>query len=617
MSSPIGKLRQSCSCMPDDVQPEPQVCTRDGIWQQTALLGCMLFPMVVVRVKDFLAMSGRPPSYDDLLAEGKLFIWHPGMPCVFISHQWLSKGHPDPEGCQLNVLRQAIEDLLKGETSVRSSVLMEVTSGEAKIFAKERMEQLADGYLWLDWFSIPQIKVRSGLKSSNSFPEQENAIRSIPDYVDNCSAFVVLAPPREHADTGLVCDATTWFTRRWCRMELLCRGMSNARFSDIILVKAARDISFMPVTEFWEARICDSEFTAPADKGVVVAVMAEAIRRKEQSLIAKGSMHSFRFLVTSKEKLLALDRPGSASAMPSTLDSDASWHEFLVKCNFPEKLSEDATGFSVLHAAANEDNISVLCAAIGRRLDVNAQMSKAVVAIPKGATPLEVAAMRGSNDALSVLLQARADPEIRDTSHAAASPLCAAVASMAVDSVLSVELLLKGRTDVHACASAILGSTLAETCWLCSDELAAPKLKLLLEARGSIHATDAIFGACAIHWTAAAGQVQTVTLLLEHRAAVNVAALGGGLNATALAAQFGGQLHRWGYWQHSAIAAYARVVAQATPLHLASMEGHKSVCKLLLAARADQTVVNAEGLTPLAVARAVGFGDVLADCLTG
>ncbi|CAE7728824.1 unnamed protein product [Symbiodinium pilosum] len=63
--------------------------------------------MYVVKVSDFLQMEGPPQAHDALMEQGLLHEWWPGMFVIFVSHQWLGTGHPDPCGAQTAVLRQA------------------------------------------------------------------------------------------------------------------------------------------------------------------------------------------------------------------------------------------------------------------------------------------------------------------------------------------------------------------------------------------------------------------------------------------------------------------------------------------------------------------------------
>lgn len=62
-------------------------------------------PMWVVKVEDVLAMTGPLRPHHILKAEGLLEEWDRKMFTIFVSHQWLSCKHPDPNGAKLQVLQ--------------------------------------------------------------------------------------------------------------------------------------------------------------------------------------------------------------------------------------------------------------------------------------------------------------------------------------------------------------------------------------------------------------------------------------------------------------------------------------------------------------------------------
>eukprot|EP00449_Zooxanthella_nutricula_P046884 CAMPEP_0198585042 /NCGR_PEP_ID=MMETSP1462-20131121/128818_1 /TAXON_ID=1333877 /ORGANISM="Brandtodinium nutriculum, Strain RCC3387" /LENGTH=53 /DNA_ID=CAMNT_0044316465 /DNA_START=1 /DNA_END=159 /DNA_ORIENTATION=+ len=51
-------------------------------------------------------------------------------------------------------------------------------------------------YVWVDYFSIPQVNPASKLQ----------AIMSLPVYVSLLNIFVIVAPEVRHEDTGDVCN---------------------------------------------------------------------------------------------------------------------------------------------------------------------------------------------------------------------------------------------------------------------------------------------------------------------------------------------------------------------------------------------------------------------------
>jgi hypothetical protein len=67
--------------------------------------------------------------------------------------------------------------------------------------------------VWIDYVSIPQLNPSL----------QRLAIDTLAVYASTCHFFVALAPTVVHADTGAVCDADTYASRGFCRLEQWAR----------------------------------------------------------------------------------------------------------------------------------------------------------------------------------------------------------------------------------------------------------------------------------------------------------------------------------------------------------------------------------------------------------
>ena len=145
---------------------------------------------------------------------------------LFISHQWLGARAPDPSGQQLLVLRQALrrfmdksllveEDLTRMFRSFQNATSYEqawlrllVVRDRETILVESVLQvselykcllltchclrfqmQVADGYLFLDWFAIPQITARTdGVNEDATRSDAALAVQSIPAYVEACDA---------------------------------------------------------------------------------------------------------------------------------------------------------------------------------------------------------------------------------------------------------------------------------------------------------------------------------------------------------------------------------------------------------------------------------------------
>ena len=130
------------------------------------------FPHYVVKITDFLTMEMPPPSHTELLRRGLLHSWHLGMFSIFVSHQWLGRLHPDPNGLQLNILQESLSNLIKGTVSVECS-LVSMIHGQLPDWSGDMAKRLASGFIFLDWFAIPEaghrkiLAVQTNLENFN------------------------------------------------------------------------------------------------------------------------------------------------------------------------------------------------------------------------------------------------------------------------------------------------------------------------------------------------------------------------------------------------------------------------------------------------------------------
>ena len=119
---------------------------------------------------------------------------HPSVTYLFLSHQWTSWVEPDPTGKQYAAMVSAVQSVVAAEGW-----------------------RLAETLVWCDYFSIPQ----------RCLSEQEAAIKSLVSFASCASAFVAVAPPVPHAQTGAMCDLASYRARMWCRAEMLAYSLRN------------------------------------------------------------------------------------------------------------------------------------------------------------------------------------------------------------------------------------------------------------------------------------------------------------------------------------------------------------------------------------------------------
>lgn len=162
-------------------------------------LDLLQFPMCVLKVDDFLrlgelichedAREARRLRCIDIAEEAARLCQEEGV--AFLSHQWASFEHPDPDGVQYRAMVKAVEEVL--------------TRG------------IKCSWVWVDYCSIPQ---------RNTF-QQQTAINSLSVYASYCSVFLSVVPPCIHADTGHNIDINSYASRAWCRLEKLSFGTAG------------------------------------------------------------------------------------------------------------------------------------------------------------------------------------------------------------------------------------------------------------------------------------------------------------------------------------------------------------------------------------------------------
>jgi hypothetical protein len=76
-------------------------------------------------------------------------------------------------------------------------------------------KSVVDGWVWMDYISIPQtIGLSTEAEPQAVLKQQAAAIESIPEYVKHAKNFWVCAPSgARHVDAGIECNYETWHSR--------------------------------------------------------------------------------------------------------------------------------------------------------------------------------------------------------------------------------------------------------------------------------------------------------------------------------------------------------------------------------------------------------------------
>ena len=145
-----------------------------------------------------------------------------GMFVIFVSHQWLGATHPDPRGEQLAVLRQSLTGIIEGSLHVEGDMISLIKGRPTFQLPDAIRKEIQHGFLFLDWFAIPQITARhEGVNEDVTRSNAALAVQSIPAYVEASDVFVALVPELPHVTRGTRCNYPSWLSRGWCRAETI------------------------------------------------------------------------------------------------------------------------------------------------------------------------------------------------------------------------------------------------------------------------------------------------------------------------------------------------------------------------------------------------------------
>ncbi|CAE7674641.1 warA [Symbiodinium sp. CCMP2592] len=526
------------------------------------------FPMWVVKVSDAMAMSGVPQPHEVLQASGLLVKHRPGMFCIFVSHQWLSRHHPDPTGAQLKVLRQVLLGITSGSMALQSDIVTQFYKGNRKMLRAER-DQILQGYLWLDWFSVPQ--------DPDSASERRQAVQSIPSYVDVCGAFVALVPCLHHHDSGSLCDFETWLHRGWCRCELWCSQLSNHSRLPMITVNGPNDAEFAMPKDWVFAPADEGEFTVEEDRLAIKDVVQVSLQARVSFLDKHGEEPGLcRFL-----KGLRAKKFGQASSWP--LDY------FLSYFGFPNlQTAVKIKDMGALHCAAILDEPSLMRPLVEAKASVGAKCKSILTMDILRFAPLILAIQLNSLAAAKGLLMLRADPN--STCPEGLPPLGLCRSAEAVD------FLLQHRADANQRVAPHMISPVA---YVCSRTSPVEVVARLLERRANVndshggHSKSPL--TCTTLFSKATPRVSLAhaKLLLDARADVNQPGCTTGLFQML---ELGSRLANCCGMDGPLLRYLAE--SSSTPLGFAALLNNRPLASLLLAARADPDIPNSRGHSP-------------------
>ena len=368
-------------------------------------------PMWVLQMAHVLEMRKFLP-HQILKAEGLLVEWTPAMSSIFVSHQWLAREHPDPDGVQLGVLQGILKKLLSKQLKIELDIVSQFWGGTMKQDVLDRIgEGLGEGYLWMDYFSVPQ------LLGEDLADDQLLYVWSIPSYIDYCDAFVALVPSTIHHDTGQACSLHSWLQRGWCRTELWCKCLS-ARDIPMVVVKSD-DLSMTTIPLWYRYPVYSAHFAVEKDRDLCRGVVTKALCKYIKDVKRKNKT-AYRLYLSLFQDFTGLD------------SKHRGIEEFRVDFGFSKALGRYKGLGPIACAALSGDARLIRCLA-----DAKAAVHSRAPRLPEvfnlpDFTPLHLAtAFSKEIDVLKTLLEIRADPN--DSTMNAPPPLTCCKSAAAVD----------------------------------------------------------------------------------------------------------------------------------------------------------------------------------------
>ena len=351
---------------------------------------------------------------------------------AFISHQWASKDHPDPEFKQLRVLQSALRHMLGGLGFIPLDPATEAAVPAAKRLSLQEFKS-QPVFLWYDYFSCPQLERDASDASASDLAQ---AIRSIPAYIAQCSFFLGLCPVVDTSD-GKVLTPASWTQRAWCRFERTVRELSSD--GTWVLIKSETSLEVVGSTlACVGGSTGEGQFSQQEDRERLGPVLRQAVVRKLALCLKVGDFPAYRRLLNMQgvyfrglhvEPVCGLMPGREGREGCETIGSPGGpdlVEEFCFQNGFAKASDMDSAGWSVLHYAALGGNTRLISCLLKQRADPNRRTTRDQpnLGCPRWTSALDLAVLFKQNDAARLLIAARAKLQggvLQATNYAAIS----------------------------------------------------------------------------------------------------------------------------------------------------------------------------------------------------
>ncbi|CAE7733257.1 DHCR24 [Symbiodinium sp. CCMP2456] len=361
---------------------------------------------------DVLLKMTKVEPHEQLKARGKLVKFTDDLGrAAFVSHQWLTQLHPDPDFKQMRTL-QAVRRILQSSGSLGLDIVTEAMVQTAKPLPLKDFQANAL-FFWYDYFSCPQLP-HATLVVEKTSSTQADAISSIPAYVARCAFFLALCPVLDCTAEDKVLTTATWSSRGWCRLERAARELSSN--SSWILIRSETSIEAVGTAlSFPSGPVGQGDFGVEEDRQKLAPVMRRILMQKLVYCLRVGDLPGFRrHLNLQTVHLRGLEIEPIAGVLPSCeAHGNDAVAEFLHQNGLRRVGKADKAGWCPLHYAALAGNTEVLRGLLDQRADVNRRTSKdePVLGLPLWLSALDVTVLYKHHEATRLLVGARAQLE--------------------------------------------------------------------------------------------------------------------------------------------------------------------------------------------------------------
>ena len=553
-------------------------------------------PFFVMPVKSALAMQSLEPheTVFDHLVE-----WQEGMKTIFFSHTWLNFAHPDHDGHKFGLMSELLSRARDGRLHMSTYFKTWVEMGELSPPAKTFQKDVSDGYIWLDFWCIPQ--------AAEAASQRAAAISCITEYISRSSHFIVLAGPWRHGGNGSIRDVHAWGRRGWCRLEQLANALSpSAEPKPIIVAQSPSDVTTHAPTGMggrsWMSEVVGlGDFTVQDDARQLGEVIRKLVQRRKAVALERGDLLTWRVLHVCLPKLLRGTGADEALPPPEPLDA------WMAAMRFGAADEGRRSGLTPLKFAVLAERLDLARDLIARGASVHRRIRKAVPAfeLAAGDTILYGALlMRCSLPMAMLLLDAHADP-----AHKVRGEGNALFAAGLGGSAELIDLLLARRPALWEQTNALGEWPITGALYLGREHATRHLISTCPKFLERLNAPDAIGHTYASWAVMGSADVGCIRALLEAGADPDL--VGPNRSAWRLFTWIGSVAFRARGLRQSSVLEVLALLNPAPPLHWSAAFGNRGCVEALLAHGANpNTTTRSKRQTPLHLAALRGHDTV-------